>query len=125
MKKALNQCSFIFLFLLVSFLFESCSNELEIAAPHDEFNNYSAQNQLNVIDKPDTMVYLPNCKMLIGIKKGLSADKLEKLDKYYSTHERNTKMMGKVTPMLPQCGYHTEFVWLPADIYTDQYQIRR
>src|ERR1035438_7065085 len=116
MKKSLSLCLFIFLFALISFFFESCSNELEIAAPLDEFNANSIQNQLNIPDKPDTMVYLPNSKMLIGIKKGLSTDKLAKLDIYFSTHDQNTKMK-KVTPMLPQCGYHTEYVWLPANIY--------
>ena len=62
------------------------------------------------IGKPDTMIYLPNSKMQVGIKKGLTADKISQLDKYYSTHEISTKVANKISPMLPQCGYHTEFV---------------
>jgi hypothetical protein len=107
-------------FLLIccsSLLFIHCSNELSITSPSNNLSSIDTQTSLEIRRGPDTLIYLPISKMKIGVSKGLTPDNIAKLDIYYSTHKLSSNTPNKINPMLPLCGTHYEFVWIPMDIY--------
>lgn len=59
----------------------------------------------------DTIITLPSSKKIIAVRKGLPADKISMLDKYFSTHKNIPTQKSSIIPNSLTCGIYYFTSW--------------
>jgi hypothetical protein len=109
--------SFCFLLSLPVF-FVSCSSENSITQPSEKETNVNkslAKVTSSSIDSTiDTVITIPNSKMQIKISKTTPSDKINQIEKYFSSHNVSTKTQN-VIPLTQDCTTYYQYTWVLQD----------